>query len=179
MRTFEDEIAGMNWMRACGLILAFLIAGCGGGPRPLSAPATRPPVTVHMAVGENAVAPAADEAAPLSDAALIEMGEMLYTSNCAPCHQLNGEGRLSTFPALNRNPFVTVSDPTGVIDVVLHGRQIMPSFEVTLSDQEVAAVISYIRNAWNNQAPVVDAAQVREVQEASQSGSQADTQAQQ
>jgi mono/diheme cytochrome c family protein len=104
-----------------------------------------------------------NEAAPLSDAALIEMGRTLYTSNCAPCHQPNGEGNLSTFPALNRNAFVTVSDPTGVIDTVLHGRQLMPAFASTLSDQEVAAVISYIRSAWNNQAPVVEASQVRQV----------------
>ncbi len=105
------------------------------------------------------------EFTPLSDAALIAMGEKIYATNCAPCHQPNGEGNLSIFPALNRNPFVTVSTPTAVIDTVLHGRQVMPAFEPTLSAQEVAAVISYIRNAWSNEASVVSAAQVREVQE--------------
>src|SRR5690606_12421381 len=108
------------------------------------------------AVGGVAPLPQEGEAAALSDAALIEMGEAIYMSNCAPCHQPNGEGNLGIFPALNRNAFVTVRDPTAVIDVVLHGRQVMPAFEATLSAQEVAAVLSYIRNAWDNQAPVVD-----------------------
>jgi mono/diheme cytochrome c family protein len=108
--------------------------------------------------------PQAGETTPLGDAALIEMGQAIYAGNCAPYHQSNGEGTLSIFPALNRNAFVMVSDPTGLIETVLHGRQLMPAFEATLSAQEVAAVLSYVRNGWNNQAAVVTEAQVREVQ---------------
>lgn len=105
------------------------------------------------------------EFTPMSDAALIAMGARIYATYCAPCHQPNGEGNLSTFPALNRNPFVTVSAPTAVIDTVLYGRQVMPAFAPVLSAQEVAAVISYIRNAWSNEASVVSTEQVLEVQE--------------
>ena len=106
------------------------------------------------------------EGLPLSEAAQIQIGKGVYINNCAPCHHANGEGNLNRFPALNRNAFVTVSDPTAVIDTVLHGREVMPAFEDGLTAQEMAAAISYIRNAWNNQASVVSAAQVREAQEA-------------
>lgn len=163
MEFFGEGAAAMNWMRASGLILILLLlAACGGEA------SQGPDVIVAEMNGTMAASmPFAQEAeaAPLSDAALIEMGRTLYTSNCAPCHQPNGEGNLSTFPALNRNPFVTVSDPTGAINTVMHGRQLMPAFESTLSAQEVAAVLSYVRSAWNNQAPVVSESQVREAQE--------------
>ena len=152
----------MGWMRAGGMVVALLLlAACGGTPSQLPAE-----TGVQVAPTAGTAMPLAQEGepTPLSDAALIAMGEMIYRSNCAPCHQVNGEGTLSTFPALNRNPFVTAADPTGVIEVVLYGRQLMPSFERTLTAQEVAAVVSYIRNAWDNQASVVSEAQVREVQ---------------
>lgn len=102
----------------------------------------------------------------MSDEALIAFGANLYATNCAPCHQPNGEGNLGQFPALNRNAFVTVSDPTAVLQTVLYGRQIMPAFAPTLTPLEVAAVISYVRNAWDNQAATVTVEQVRTVQEA-------------
>jgi cytochrome c oxidase subunit 2 len=110
-----------------------------------------------------------DELGQLGDAALMAVGKTIYASNCAPCHRPNGEGNLSIIPALNRNAIVTVSDPIPVIDTVLHGREVMPAFEVTLSAREVAAVLSYIRNAWNNQASVVSEGQVRAAQDATTS----------
>jgi mono/diheme cytochrome c family protein len=164
----------MGWMRAGGMVVALLLlAACGGTPSQLESGGSLVGNNVETGIQVAPIAGAATldqegEPTPLSDAELIEMGGMLYMSNCAPCHQVNGEGTLSTFPALNRNPFVTVADPTGVIDVVLHGQQIMPAFERTLTAQDVAAVVSYIRNAWDNQAPVVSEAQVREVQSQSE-----------
>ncbi|MCC6454688.1 MAG: cytochrome c [Caldilineaceae bacterium] len=155
-------------MRTSGLLLALmLLAACSGMAGGSRAGAISGGIVaeVNRAAAGLTAPPQGDEAAPLSDDALIAMGRQLYASNCAPCHQPNGEGTLSLFPALNRNAFVTVSDPTGVIDTVLHGREIMPAFASTLSDREVAAVISYIRNAWNNQAPVLDESHVREVRE--------------
>lgn len=171
---FEGGATAIKWMRqwtsaSCLLLALLLLAACGATPGPL--PLTASQGTARTADEPDPAAGAmtllleGGDSASLNDDNLIEVGRTLYTSNCAPCHQPNGEGLPPTFPALNRNPFVTVSDPTAVIDAVLHGRQVMPAFEPTLSPQEVAAVISYIRNAWNNEAPVVDIEQVREVQE--------------
>ena len=150
------------------LVIVLLSAACAGylesaAPTWRADPganATLPPI----APGAGSMAASAARDTELSDTELIALGGRLYATNCAPCHHPNGEGNLNSFPALNRNPFVTVSDPTGVIDTVLHGRNVMPAFAPTLSAQETAAVLSYIRNAWNNEASVVNAQQVREVQ---------------
>lgn len=80
-------------------------------------------------------------------------GPQVYAENCAACHQANGQGVAGAFPPLAGNEFVT-GDPGPVIDVVLHGRGGMPSFS-SLSDGEVAAVISHERNAWDNEASVI------------------------
>lgn len=101
-------------------------------------------------------------ATPMSDDQLISMGQDVYARNCASCHQLNGEGT-SSYPALNNNAFVTNEEPTGPIEVALHGRGEMPAFEDTLSNQEIAAVLSYVRSTWDNSATVVHTAQVRQV----------------
>jgi mono/diheme cytochrome c family protein len=148
-----------------GAVLLWL-AACSQGTSPSPVEIIPMPVAVAAGSTTGALPQSAQQGDPpaLSDAALIETGRALYAGNCAPCHQINGEGNLSIFPALNRNAFVTVRDPTGVIETVLHGRQLMPAFEATLSPQEIAAVLSYIRNAWDNQAPVVYAEQVSEVQ---------------
>lgn len=93
---------------------------------------------------------------------LINRGEQIYTANCATCHQPDGEGQ-GAYPALRENAFVTAQDPTQVIQTVLHGRGQMPAFQDTLSNQESAAVISYVRNAWGNNASTVTVEQVRSV----------------
>jgi mono/diheme cytochrome c family protein len=99
----------------------------------------------------------------LSDAEAIELGASLYAVNCAPCHQANGEGLLNRFPALNNNALVTARNPQALIQTVLYGRGVMPGFTPTLNNPEVAAVLSYIRNAWSNSAPVIAPSRVDEV----------------
>lgn len=109
---------------------------------------------------------------PVAGAEVINHGEHLYAANCAPCHQPNGEGVLNSFPALNGNPLVLTDDPLPAIDVVLYGRGVMPSFEGALSAQQIAAILSYVRNAWSNEASIVSAEQVQAVQEAGGSGNE-------
>lgn len=91
----------------------------------------------------------------LGDDELIALGQSLYTVNCAPCHRPNGEGNLPYFPALNGNALVTANPPTALIRTVLHGRREMPAFATALSDLELAAILSYVRDAWSNNASVV------------------------
>jgi mono/diheme cytochrome c family protein len=56
-------------------------------------------------------------------------------------------------------------DPLPAVYIVLHGREEMPSFDRALSDRQIAAILSYARNAWDNQASLVSVEQVRGVQE--------------
>jgi hypothetical protein len=74
------------------------------------------------------------------------------------CHRLGGEGLPGTFPALNGDPFV-VGDPKAVMATVLNGRKgklgQMPTWKDKLTDQQIAAAVTYIRQAWSNRAPGV------------------------
>ncbi len=79
---------------------------------------------------------------------LMEKGEEVYKTNCAACHQVNGEGMAGVFPALKGSKIVTEDIPAH-IEVVLKGQGAMPGFS-GLSDVDLAAVITYERNAWGN-----------------------------
>ena len=86
--------------------------------------------------------------------ALKARGEQVFAQNCAACHQPNGMGVPGTFPALSGSAIVT-GPKEGQIDVVLHGvikdgkPTAMQPFK-QLSDIDLAAVITYTRNAWSN-----------------------------
>jgi mono/diheme cytochrome c family protein len=91
---------------------------------------------------------------------LFQKGKAFFETegNCVDCHRLNGKGLPGTYPALDGDPFVT-GKPGPVIATVLNGRKgdlgEMPSWKDKLDDQQVAAVVTYIRHAWSNKAPGV------------------------
>ena len=96
---------------------------------------------------------------------------MIYNERCAACHTVAGQGIVGLFPRLSGGPLVQQSQATSLIRVVLEGSRAvategaptgpaMPSFAWELSDADVAAVVTYIRNAWGNAAPAVSAGDV-------------------
>jgi len=102
----------------------------------------------------TAVAPAA-EASPAEmewtmDNAMA-MGEKLYNANCGACHQVNGAGMPPTFPALAGSPVAT-GDVAAHVDVAVNGRPgtAMAAFGPQLTDKELAAIVTYERNAFGN-----------------------------
>lgn len=126
------------------------------------------PVTVTPPVAEETPEakeePEDEELTAPPEEELINQGEEIFAANCAICHQPNGQGT-SDYPALDGNEFVTAEDPAPVIETVLYGRGQMPAFQDVLSEQQIAAVISYIRNAWSNDAGIISSEQIQEVQE--------------
>lgn len=99
-------------------------------------------------------------------------GAQLYVDNCAACHRTDGNGYTSVFPRLHDNPSVLSQDPSSMIRLILTGSKLpstqqapsnltMPDFGWRLNDQEVAQLVSFIRNSWGNHAPAVDAAMVK------------------
>jgi mono/diheme cytochrome c family protein len=94
---------------------------------------------------------------------LFKQGQKVYQENCVDCHRHNGKGLPGTFPAHDGNPFV-VGPPEPVIATVLNGQKgnlgQMPSWKDKLDDQQIAAVITYIRQAWSNRAGPVTPAMV-------------------
>ena len=103
----------------------------------------------------------AKQKAALADAALLEttipkeelmtLGEQVYMASCAACHQPTGMGLPGVFPALKGSPIV-LGDIKDHIDIVIHGRPgtAMQAFAKQLSIKQLAAVITYKRNAWGN-----------------------------
>ncbi|MGQ8366470.1 cytochrome c oxidase subunit II [Glaciecola sp. 1036] len=87
----------------------------------------------------------------MSKEELMASGEQIYNSVCAACHQPSGEGLPGAFPALKGSAFI-LNDRQGHIDVVVNGRAgtAMQAFSKQLSMSEIAAVVTYTRNAWGN-----------------------------
>lgn len=82
---------------------------------------------------------------------LMARGEEVYGSACASCHQPNGSGVPGAFPALANSP-IALGPPEGHLDVVVNGVRgtAMAAYGNQLSDADMAAVITYERNAWGN-----------------------------
>jgi mono/diheme cytochrome c family protein len=85
-------------------------------------------------------------------------GGELYASNCASCHQTNGQGISGSIPPLAGNPAVLAAKPFDALSVVLQGlpasgnMPAMPSFGGSLDDRAVADVVNYVRTSWGNTA---------------------------
>ena len=112
-------------------------------------------------------------AAPEGAAAGAGAGAELY-QRCVTCHQANGEGLPGAFPPLAGSEWATAANPAVPIRIVLHGMQgpvtvkgaeyngLMPAYGtgIEMTDEEVAAVLTYVRQSWGNSASAVTAQQV-------------------
>ncbi|NWB71144.1 cytochrome c [Pseudomonas sp. G5001] len=101
-------------------------------------------------------------------------GASVYIDNCAACHRTDGHGYTRVFPALAGNPVLQTADATSLINIVLNGGTLpathtapstftMPAFAWRLSDQEVADVVSFVRDSWGNKGETVKASQVKDL----------------
>ncbi|MDR6870760.1 mono/diheme cytochrome c family protein [Bosea sp. BE125] len=126
-------------------------------------------VAVYLKAGRNGEAKA-PAPLPASDK-LMAAGQAVFADRCMGCHVSTGAGVPKLFPRLAQAPLVNSDDPTTLIRVVLAGSRAgttraastgpaMPSFAWNLSDQDVAAVLTYVRNSWGNAAPAVSAKDV-------------------
>ncbi|BBL72405.1 cytochrome c oxidase subunit II [Methylogaea oryzae] len=82
-------------------------------------------------------------------AELMAKGEEVYKSSCAGCHQPSGEGVKGSFPAIKNSP-VAKGPIAAHTKLVLEGKGMMPGFRDMLSPAEIAAVVTYQRNAFGN-----------------------------
>jgi cytochrome c oxidase subunit 2 len=84
---------------------------------------------------------------------LMDHGKTVYTTSCVACHQANGEGLANVFPGL-KGSVIAIGDVTKHIDVVVNGvpGTAMQAFGAQLNDADLAALITYERNAWGNDA---------------------------
>jgi mono/diheme cytochrome c family protein len=108
---------------------------------------------------------------------LISLGKTVYDARCASCHGAQGEGRPPHWPPLANNQSIEMESAVNAIRMVLNGGYPpgternprpygMPPFAGLLSDNEVAAVVSYIRTAWGNRGAPVSAREANELRSA-------------
>lgn len=107
-----------------------------------------------VALQQDAAAAAAAEATAdkvWSKDELMSRGEELYVKNCGACHQKDGSGMPPVFPAL-KGSALTVGPVDAHLDIVLNGKAgtAMAAWGGQLNDLEVAAIVTYERNAWGN-----------------------------
>lgn len=113
---------------------------------------------------------------------LAAIGAQVYASRCAACHQATGQGMPNVAPRLAGSDWVS-GDPKRLIRVVMHGLQgpivvsgepfvgVMPPWGPSLSDEEIAGVLTYVRSAWENAASPVTVEAVAEIRSADASRS--------
>jgi mono/diheme cytochrome c family protein len=93
-------------------------------------------------------------------------GEKLYAQQCAQCHGDSGEGAAGVYPRLAGNRAVTLDRPHNTVQAILgggfapatagHPRPYgMPPYRTLFTDEEVAAVATFVRQSWGNQANAV------------------------
>lgn len=100
-------------------------------------------------------------------------GKALYNSHCSACHQATGQGIPGAFPPLADSEWL-LADPAIAVSIVHDGLQgpievhgdsfagVMPNFGATLSNDEIAAVLTHVRSEWGNDASAVSADLVKE-----------------
>jgi mono/diheme cytochrome c family protein len=109
--------------------------------------------------------------ATLRNRPTTQSGGAVFTGACVSCHGFDAKGFTPYMPGLAGNPVVLDDNPSSLINLVLNGSiplivkgtpdaYRMPQFRQQSSDQDIADVITFIRNGWGNQAPAVTAAQV-------------------
>jgi mono/diheme cytochrome c family protein len=113
-----------------------------------------------------------EDAQPLrADDPDMVAGRAIYRDQCSACHGLDGKGVPRLFPAIADSSSVRSNDPATLIRIVLRGARSvatdteptspgMPSYGWQLDDAQVAAVLTYVRNAWGSAAKAVSAQDV-------------------
>ncbi|WP_437916353.1 cytochrome c [Sorangium sp. So ce302] len=104
----------------------------------------------------------------------LAQGGKIYYRSCANCHQARGEGKPGRYPPLTGSSWL-LEDKETPIRITLLGaagpmevngalyNDVMPNLGVTLSDEDVALVLTYVRSSWGNSAPAITRDEVAKV----------------
>lgn len=147
------------------LIAALVACSNNSGSASSSSSAAASTEAAATAVASTAAAPSVAAAAD---------GAKIYNQNCSSCHQPNGQGVKGTYPPLIGNPTVTGYD-IHLIHIVKYGltgkttvggvqyNGMMPAWSQSLSNADIAAVLTYIRSSWGNKARPISESRVAAV----------------
>lgn len=119
----------------------------------------------------NRAVPGKSEAPTVTPAML---GKRVFSTTCFACHQTNGQGQPGIYPPLAGSEWAQ-GDPHRIIRIVLHGlsgpitvegkqfNNVMAPLGAALTDEQIANVLTYVRQEWGNSAPPVDVETVKQV----------------
>ena len=126
-----------------------------------------PAIEPTGASGGDTAANAAARIEPIRrDAGVMARGAKIYDQQCAYCHGAEGQGAVGAYPPLAGNRAVNMDSVVNLLQVVRHGGFApatqgnprpygMPPFGHVLDDGDIAAVLSYLRGSWGNNAGMV------------------------
>jgi mono/diheme cytochrome c family protein len=139
---------------------------------------TRAMAVYLKSLGQGSPPPATTTTAAQAESSLLlTLGKTIYEAQCATCHGTTGLGQPPDYPPLAHNQSIEMQSAVNAIRMVLNGGYPpgtagnprpygMPPFAQTLTDDEVAAVVSYIRTAWGNRGASVTAAEANQLRTA-------------
>jgi mono/diheme cytochrome c family protein len=138
----------------------------------------------EMSPGDSRTKAPATQSTPVDAAtdlaSLMEKGKQIFTATCQACHQANGAGIPGAFPPLAESEWVNGS-PRRMVAIVLHGIQgeitvkgqkfqgVMPPMKDQLKPEDIAAVLTYVRNSFGNKSDLVTPDLAIQVKEATKS----------
>jgi mono/diheme cytochrome c family protein len=125
----------------------------------------------------NPLAPGSSAIPVPESSLLMSFGQTVYETHCASCHAKDGRGMPPEYPPLASNPSIQMESSVNPVRMVLNGGfppgttgnpmpYGMPPFAQTLSDDEIAAVVTYIRGAWGNRGSAVSAREANQLRTA-------------
>ena len=139
---------------------------------------TRAMAVYLKSLGEGSPPSAVSSSVPVAENSLLmRLGTKVYESSCTSCHGAQGLGMPPHYPPLAGNPSIQMESAVNPIRMVLNGGYPpgtagnpmphgMPPFAQSLSDDEVAAVVTYVRAAWGNRGAAITAREANELRAA-------------
>lgn len=126
-----------------------------------------------MATFLKALPQARSSSGAVPDANVVKAGALQFDIHCGTCHLPTGLGSPKTAPPLVGSAIALTANPASLINLVLYAPRLpveapsdewlgkswqqMPAFDQRLTDEDAAALLTYVRNAWGNAAPAVSA----------------------
>ena len=150
-----------------GAITAIFLISCDSSSSPVASSST-PEVSTATRQDSTSLS----QTSTSTPGASFLKGEKTYAQYCLPCHQADGSGVPQLNPPLKNTSYV-LGDEQKLIGIVMNGfsegveingetyTNPMPSFGASLKDEEIADVLTYVRNSFGNKASEISAAQVK------------------
>jgi len=165
---------GLSWYGQNNVVTGQLAHNLIGPGAAAVSTSTAPSTPVTTTAGSGGASSSGGSGGTAAAPAAAGAGAAVYGANCAGCHGATGQGQPGVFPPLAGNPVVT-GDAKTVIHIVSSGLSgsvtvkgatyngQMPAWKGTLTNQQIADVVTYIRSQWGNTASAVTAADVAAV----------------